>query len=93
MQFGVQDPVQVDVAIVGAGTAGAAAAALCAQRGLSVVCLDSKPLDGAGARWLNGVPLSAFDSTFPNKMAVRNSSSMLWGNTSVPMPTFIPSCK
>ena len=40
-----------------------------------------------------GVPLSAFDSTFPNKMAVRNSSSMLWGNTSVPMPTFIPSCK
>jgi len=28
---------------------------------MSVVCLDSKPLAGAGARWLNGVPLSAFD--------------------------------
>jgi menaquinone-9 beta-reductase len=50
-----------DVAVVGAGTAGAATAALCAQRGLSVVCLDRRPLDESGARWLNGVPFSSFD--------------------------------
>lgn len=49
-----------DVAIVGAGTAGAAAALQCARRGLSVVCLDRGKLGEAGARWVNGVPASAF---------------------------------
>ena len=44
-----------DVAIVGAGTAGAQAAYQCARRGLRVLCLDSRPLDQAGARWVNGV--------------------------------------
>ncbi len=53
-------PEQVDVAIVGAGTAGAAAAALCAQRGLRVLCVDRGGLDQAGARWVNGVPERAF---------------------------------
>lgn len=53
---------QADVAIVGAGTAGAAAAALCARAGLSVVCLDRRPLSGAGARWINGVPAWSFDA-------------------------------
>ena len=48
-------PESVDVAIVGAGTAGAAAAAACAQRGLSVLCVDRAPLGEAGARWVNGV--------------------------------------
>jgi flavin-dependent dehydrogenase len=51
----------VDVAIVGAGTAGAAAAALCARRGLKVVCVDRRPLDQAGARWVNDVPGWTFD--------------------------------
>lgn len=49
-----------DVAIVGAGTAGAAAAALCAERGLSTLCVDRRPLDEAGARWVNGVPAWCF---------------------------------
>ena len=52
---------KADVAIVGAGTAGAAAALQCARRGLSVVCLDRGPLEEAGARWVNGVPAAAFE--------------------------------
>ena len=54
------DPRRPDVLIVGAGTAGAAAALFCARRGLSVVCLDRRPLDEAGARWVNGVPRWVF---------------------------------
>jgi flavin-dependent dehydrogenase len=49
-----------DVAIVGAGTAGAAAAAFCAERGLSTVCVDRRPLHEAGAWWVNGVPSWCF---------------------------------
>ncbi len=52
---------KADVAIVGAGTAGASAALQCARRGLSVVCVDRDKLEGAGARWVNGVAESAFD--------------------------------
>ena len=52
---------RVDVVIVGAGSAGAAAALLCARAGLSVRCIDAAPLDRAGARWLNGVPGWCFD--------------------------------
>lgn len=44
-----------DVIIVGTGTAGAAAALACAKRGLSVLAVDRRPLDLAGARWVNGV--------------------------------------
>ncbi len=47
---------RVDVAIVGSGTAGAAAALQLARRGFRVVCLDRRPLSEAGARWVNGVP-------------------------------------
>ncbi len=57
----MKTPTRVDVVVVGAGTAGAACAALCAQRGMSVLCLDRGPLEKAGARWVNGVPGSAFD--------------------------------
>jgi len=53
--------VQRDVVVVGAGTAGAAAALACAARGLSVLVLERGPLDRAGARWVNGVPGWAFD--------------------------------
>jgi flavin-dependent dehydrogenase len=52
---------RVDVAIVGAGTAGAAAAALCARRGLSVRVVERRDLEKAGARWVNGVPGWCFD--------------------------------
>lgn len=51
----------VDVAIAGAGTAGAALALLAARAGLRVVCVDRRPLDEAGARWINAVPRWAFE--------------------------------
>lgn len=50
-----------DVLVVGLGSAGAAAAAACAEAGLRVLALDRAPLDRAGARWINGVPGWAFD--------------------------------
>lgn len=52
-----------DVAIVGLGTAGAAAAAFCARRGLSVLGVDARPRDRAGASWVNGVPEWVFGAT------------------------------
>jgi len=52
---------RADLAIVGAGTAGAALAALAAEAGISVVCLERRRLSEAGARWVNGVPGWAFD--------------------------------
>ena len=48
-------PASVDLCVVGAGTAGAALSVHAASRGLSVVCLDRRPLHDAGARWVNGV--------------------------------------
>ena len=50
-----------DVAIVGAGTAGAALALHCANKGLSVICVDRRPLHEAGAHWINGVAAWLFD--------------------------------
>lgn len=52
-------PREVDVAIVGAGTAGAAAAGYFARQGARVACLERRPLDRAGARWVNGVTRTA----------------------------------
>ncbi len=54
------DGLEVDVAVVGLGTAGAAVAAFLAEGGLSVIGLDRRPLDAAGARWVNGVPAWMF---------------------------------
>jgi menaquinone-9 beta-reductase len=51
-----------DVAIAGAGTAGAGLAWQCAARGMKVACLDLHALDEAGARWINGVPLWQLDA-------------------------------
>ncbi len=47
---------ELDLAIVGAGTAGAALAMHASRAGMRVVCVDRRTLDGAGARWVNGVP-------------------------------------
>lgn len=51
----------VDIAVVGAGSAGAAVAAMLAEAGRTVVLVDRRPHDRAGARWVNGVPGWAFD--------------------------------
>lgn len=51
-----------DVVVVGAGTAGAAAAAQLARRGLRTLCVDGRALDDAGARWVNAVPAASFDA-------------------------------
>ena len=52
--------VPIRVAVVGLGTAGAAAARACARAGLRVVGVERGPLDQAGARWVNGVPRWTF---------------------------------
>lgn len=52
-----------DVVIIGAGTAGAAAALFCARAGLRVLCLERHPLHEAGARWVNDVPGWVFGLT------------------------------
>lgn len=48
--------------VIGAGTAGAAAARALARAGLSVVCVDKGPVDRAGARWVNGVPAWCYEA-------------------------------
>lgn len=55
-------PDRVDVVIIGAGTAGAAAAYQLARRGMSALCLDRRPLDGAGAHWVNSVAENLFEA-------------------------------
>jgi flavin-dependent dehydrogenase len=52
-------PAEVDVAIVGAGTSGAAAARYFAERGARVLCVERRRLDEAGARWVNGITRAA----------------------------------
>ncbi len=53
---------RTDVVVVGAGSAGAAAAWQLARRGLRVALLDRRPADRCGARWVNGIPLWMFDA-------------------------------
>ncbi|MBZ0238650.1 MAG: FAD-dependent monooxygenase [Deltaproteobacteria bacterium] len=52
-------PDAVDVAIVGAGTSGAAAARYFAERGAKVLCVERRALGEAGARWINGITRAA----------------------------------
>lgn len=49
-----------DVAVVGAGIAGSAAARALARAGLDVLLVDAAPLDRAGASWTNAVPAWMF---------------------------------
>ncbi len=49
-----------DVAVLGAGTAGAATALQCAKRGLRVLLIDKRDRDACGARWVNGVNVQQF---------------------------------
>ena len=51
-----------DAVVVGGGTAGAWAAASLARRGATVALVDARPLDEAGARWVNGVPLWMYEA-------------------------------
>ncbi len=54
----IQSP---DVLVIGAGSAGAAAAAHLAESGCSVVLADRRPAESAGACWVNAVPGWLFD--------------------------------
>ncbi len=51
----------VDLAIVGAGTAGLATALCAARAGLGTLVLDRRPLSETGARWVNAVQTAAFE--------------------------------
>lgn len=51
-----------DVVVLGAGTAGAAAAAFLSEAGLRAALLDTRPLDQAGACWVNAVPYWFYDA-------------------------------
>jgi len=78
-----------DILVVGLGTAGSAAARACARAGLRVRGVDAVPLERAGARWVNGVPLWAYDAAglarprAPELRAVGSAFHMLagWGPT------------
>lgn len=60
MRGGVSLPPKVDLFVVGAGTAGATLSLHAASCGLRVLCVDRRPLDEAGARWVNGVGRADF---------------------------------
>ncbi|MBI4510394.1 MAG: FAD-dependent oxidoreductase [Deltaproteobacteria bacterium] len=55
------ESISVDIAVVGAGPAGAACAAFLAEGGRTVVLLDARPMAQAGAQWVNGVASWMFD--------------------------------
>jgi flavin-dependent dehydrogenase len=54
--------IDTDVLVVGAGSAGATAAAQIAKAGRSVVLVDRRPEGSTGARWVNGVPGWMFEA-------------------------------
>ncbi len=51
-----------DVVVLGAGTAGAAAAYQFARRGRRTALVDAKPFAASGARWVNGVAPWMFEA-------------------------------
>lgn len=52
---------ELDAVVVGAGTAGATAAFNLAKVGRRVALVDARPLEAAGARWVNAVPAWQFE--------------------------------
>ena len=78
-----------DLVVIGLGTAGAAAAGLAAGAGLKVIGLDRRPLETAGARWVNAVPKWCFERAglaLPEPPELRVASSPFhliagWGPT------------
>jgi flavin-dependent dehydrogenase len=75
-----------DVVVVGAGTAGAAAASMLAEAGRSVVLLERLSLEGAGARWVNAVPAWMFERAgigLPEAQEIhhRDGKMILMGNS------------
>lgn len=56
----MENSMQYDVVIIGAGSAGASTALSCARRGLRTLCLDARPLSRAGASWINAIPRQCF---------------------------------
>lgn len=50
-----------DAVVLGAGSAGSAAAAFLAEAGLRTALVDARPLAQAGASWVNAVPLWFYD--------------------------------
>ena len=53
--------IETDIAVLGAGIAGSAAARALAQAGWRVALIDHQSIDDAGPRWVNGVPPWMFD--------------------------------
>jgi flavin-dependent dehydrogenase len=54
-------PQEFDVAVLGAGPAGAASALFLAQSGFKVALIDKRRFSHAGPSWVNGVYAEAFD--------------------------------
>ena len=52
---------EFDVVVIGAGTAGASAAAFIAEAGRRVAIVERRPFNEGGARWINAVPSWMFD--------------------------------
>ncbi|MDF1561590.1 MAG: FAD-dependent oxidoreductase [Deltaproteobacteria bacterium] len=55
-------PERFDVVVVGAGTAGAAAAGMIAARGFRVALVEARARSAAGASWINDVPPWMFEA-------------------------------
>lgn len=67
--------IDVDIAVLGAGIAGSAAARALALAGWRVALIDHKPLADAGPRWVNGVPPWMFDAaSVPRPVAPERGS-------------------
>lgn len=87
-------PTGADVVVVGGGSTGAAAARACALRGLRVVMLDRRPLEEAGATWVNTIAGWQYDeagverSTAPERIGGGGPSLLIagFGPTRVRLP-------
>lgn len=67
--------IDVDIAVLGAGIAGSAAARALALAGWRVALIDAKPASEAGPRWVNGVPPWMFDAAaIPRPVAPERGS-------------------